>query len=220
MAEYKLNKCNNDTLLKGHANTTAFLKFQFFLSLPLTYERIRCTNYLLSEHRCSPVLAHDESGSSKTNEETGDGKRSGTVDKTDEGTGDRSSHEYTSHQNTGSELITKGSKNKTHDDGSGNGANVGGPDILLADVERNLYLGKKRGDGEPNEESNEESPPRAMESTHVGSGEVAKLDFGCLIILVGVNLTDVSLVFLELVVLMFDCCRCSHAAKNNCVRKV
>ena len=61
-----------------------------------------------------------------------------------------------------------------------------------------LDLTKKRGNGEPDEEGDEKSPPRAVEGPHVWAREVAELDLGRSVILVWVDLKGVLVVLFPL----------------------
>ena len=68
--------------------------------------------------------------------------------------------------------------------------------MLLRNSQCGLNLGEERGDGEPDEEGSEESHPGAVEGAHVGTGEAEELDFGGLVVLVGIDLEVVGLVLL------------------------
>ena len=55
---------------------------------PSSDESVRCTDDLLGKHAGRPVLAHDESASSKADEESNDSERSGAVDEAGQCAGD------------------------------------------------------------------------------------------------------------------------------------
>lgn len=165
---------------------------------PATDEGVGGTNDLLGEHAGSPVLAHDEGTTDEADEETEDDESSGRVDEAGAGGGDGAAAQDHGEEDTGTVLVAHRAEDETHADGTGDGDDGGGPDLLLGDAKVRADLGKKRGDGEPDEEGNEEAPPRAVEGAHVRAGEVAKLDLLGLVILVGVDLEDVGLVLLGL----------------------
>ena len=165
---------------------------------PATHKGVGSADDLLGEHTARPVLAHDEGTSGNTNEQTKDGKASGTVDETSERRRDGRSAEDDGEEDAGSELVAGGSEEETHEDGSGDADNRRSPDLLLGQVEGRPDLREKRSDGEPDEEGDEETPPRAVEGTHVWAGEVAQLDLAGLVILVGVDLQGVSLILFHL----------------------
>ena len=150
----------------------------------------------LGEHARGPVLAHDKGRSTESNKETKNVKLASRLDQTSHSTRDGSKTENNSHQNSGTILVAKRSIHETHEDGSGNRANVRSPNLLFRKTKCYLDLRKKRGDGEPNEECSEETHPREVEGTHVGSLEGKELDFFGLIILIGIDLNVVSVVFL------------------------
>jgi hypothetical protein len=83
-----------------------------------------------------------------------------------------------------------------HENGSTDTNDGRGQDLLGFQLQRGADLGKKRGDGEPDKERDEETPPRAVVGTHVGAGETAKLDFRGLVSLVGVDVKTVLRVLL------------------------
>ena len=122
---------------------------------------------LTGEHAARPELTHDEGTSSNTNEETKNGESSGSFDQSGHGGRDGGEAKDDSHQDTGSVLVTGGSKDETHKDSSSNPNNRGSPDFFLGESESVADLREQRSDGEPDEKSNKETPPRAMESTHV-----------------------------------------------------
>ena len=70
--------------------------------------------------------------------------------------------------------------------------------MLLRNSQRCLNLGEEWGDGEPDEEGGEESHPRAVKGAHVWAFEGEELDFGGLVILVGVDVNVVSVVLFDL----------------------
>ena len=156
------------------------------------------SNDLLGEHAARPVLAHDEGSTGNSNEQTEDSKSFGRVDKSSAGGGDARNAQNDAEEDTGTVLVAGGSKNETHEDGSSDTDDGGRPDLLLGQAKRVLDLRKERSDGEPDEEGNEEAPPRAVEGTHVRAREVAQLDLGGLVILVGIDVQDVRLVLLDL----------------------
>jgi len=165
---------------------------------PSSAQGVGCSDNFSAEHTGRPVLAHDEGTSGGTNEKTKDGKASGGLDKTSAGGGDGSETEDGSHRNTGSPLVTGRSEDETHEDSTSDSDNGGSPDFLLGQTKIDLDLGKKRSNGEPNEEGDEKSPPGAVEGSHVRAGEGTKLDSGGLVILVGVDLNGVFRVCLPL----------------------
>ena len=95
-----------------------------------------------------------------------------------------------------SNLVTQGTKEETHEDGSTNTDNARGPDFFLGKRESSTDLGKKRSDGEPDEKGNEETQPREVEGSHVRAGEAAKLDLGGSVILIRVDVKGVGVVLL------------------------
>ena len=163
---------------------------------PSTTQGIGSSNNFLGEHSGCPVLAHHKGTSSNTNEETKDGKASGTVDKSSTGSRDGSSTEDKGKEDTGSILVTEGSEEETHEDGSTNTNNGGGPDFLLANTQVITDLREQRSNSEPDEEGNEETRPRVVESTHVGASKRHQLDLSGLIILIRVNFDMVLRVLL------------------------
>ena len=124
-------------------------------------------------------------------------KLTSTVNKSGACARNTSSHEKHTHQQPSPVLVAHGPINKTHENGSGHGANVGSPDVLLGHAQRGLDFGKKGRNGEPDEEGREESHPGAVEGAHVGTFEAEELDFGGLVILIGVDLEVVGLVLLD-----------------------
>jgi len=69
--------------------------------------------------------------------------------------------------------------------------------LLLGKSKRTSDFGQERGDGEPNEKRGEEAKPREVEGAHVGALKGRELDFGCLVILVGIDINVISLIFLD-----------------------
>ena len=67
---------------------------------------------------------------------------------------------------------------------------------MLGETKSEFDLGHERCNCEPDEEGSEEAHPREVEGTHVRSLEGEHLDFGSLVILVGINSDMVSIVFL------------------------
>ena len=142
-------------------------------------------------------MTHNEGRSSQSDEETESSKGSCTVDKTSQSTRDGGGGKDETHWDTRTILITNRPVYKAHEDSSSDRADVGCPDLLLVKVESFLNLRHKRSDGEPDEESGEKAKPGAVEGTHVWAGEVAKLDFSGLVILVGVDIECVCLILLD-----------------------
>ena len=68
--------------------------------------------------------------------------------------------------------------------------------MLLGQTKGGTDLTEKRGNSEPDEESDEETPPRAVEGSHVGTREVAELDLTGSVILFGIDLKGVLVVLL------------------------
>jgi len=163
---------------------------------PSTDKGIGGSDNLLGEHSGGPVLAHHKCTSGGSNKETENGKAGSARDKT--GTGGRDGREAkdSSEKNTGSDFIAQWTKEEAHEDGPPNTDNTRGPKFLLGKSESNLDFGKKRGDGKPDEESNEETQPRKVEGSHVWAREVAKLDLGSFIILLRIDFKCVSIVLL------------------------
>ncbi len=104
-------------------------------------------------------MTHDEGRSSKTDEKSENRKGGGTCHKPSKGTWNGGGDEDDTHWNSGTVLITDRSIDETHEDGSGDRANVGSPDLLFVEVETLLYLRHERSDGEPDEERDEEAEP-------------------------------------------------------------
>jgi hypothetical protein len=142
-------------------------------------------------------LAHDKGTSGNTNEKAENGKSGGAVDKTSQSSWDGSNAEHDGEKNTGTELVATRSKDETHEDGSPDTDNGGSPEFLLGKVKGDLDFRKEWGNGEPDEKGNEETPPRAVEGSHVRASKTAKLDLGGLVILVRVDVDRVRLVLLE-----------------------
>ena len=169
---------------------------------PSSDKSVGCSYNFLGKHTGGPVLTHNEGGSSKTDEETENCEVGCICHETGEGTWNGGRDEDDSHWNTGTVLITDGSIDETHEDSSSDRTNVGSPDLLLVKTKSDLHLRQERSDGEPDEERSEEAEPRAVEGTHVWPGEVAKLDFGSFVILVGVDSECVAVVLFP-----FGCAR-------------
>ena len=165
---------------------------------PSSDQSVGGSDDLTGEHSGRPVLAHDEGSSGRSDEQTKDGKTGGVADGSGKGGRDGGEAKDGSHRDTGTELVTGRSKDETHEDGSTYTDNGGSPDLLLGESKIVTDLREKRGDGEPDEESAEETPPRAVEGTHVRAGKRAKLDGGSLVILVRVDINVVGVVFLPL----------------------
>mmetsp|Transcript_49771 Transcript_49771/g.105830 ORF Transcript_49771/g.105830 Transcript_49771/m.105830 type:complete len:524 (+) Transcript_49771:444-2015(+) len=165
---------------------------------PATHERVGGTGDLFGEHAGGPELAADESGPAESDEEAKAGERRGAVDEAGAGAGNGARHQENSHQNTSAVLVAHGTVDESHEHGAGDGADVGRPDLLLRDLQRVLDLGEEGRDGEPDEEGREESHPRAVEGAHVRALEGEELDFGGLVILVGVDVDVVRVVLFDL----------------------
>lgn len=71
-----------------------------------------------------------------------------------------------------------------------------GPDFFLGQPQIGTDLGEQRRNGEPNEERDEEGPPRAMKGTHMRAGKATQSNFSCFIILLGVRIKLIGWVFL------------------------
>lgn len=136
---------------------------------PSTAKGVGGSDDFLAEHTGRPVLAHNEGSSGGTDEETKDSESGSAVDKTGAGSGDGGSAQESGHGDSCSPLITGGSEDETHCDGSSDTNNGRSPDLLLAQSKILLDLGKKRGNGEPDEKGNEETEPREVEGSHVGA---------------------------------------------------
>ena len=164
---------------------------------PSTDQSVGGSNNVLGEHTGGPVLAHDKSTSSNSNEKTKDGESFSGVDQSGAGGRDGCTAKNDGKEDTGSVLVASRSESETHKDGSSDTDNGRSPDLFLGQAESLLDFGEKRSNGEPNEKGDKERPPRAVEGTHVGTGEVAELDFLGLVILVRIDLQDISLVLLD-----------------------
>ena len=136
-------------------------------------------------------MTHDECSSGNTDEQTKDDETGRGVDQTGTGGGDGCHTKDDCEQNTGSDLGTERTKDETHDDGTSDSDDVGCPNLFLGQAESVADFGQKRSDGEPDEECDEESPPGAVECSHVWTCKVAQLDFGGLVILVGIDVDGV-----------------------------
>lgn len=165
---------------------------------PSSTESIGSSDYFLAEHAGSPVLAHDKGSSSGSDEETKDPKAGSIVDKTGTGGRNGSTAKNNGHRDTGSPLITGRAKDETHENCSSDSSNGRSPDLLLGEGKIISDFREKRGDGEPDEEGNEETPPGHVEGTHVGTGERAELDSSGSVILVGIDINVVRVVLLPL----------------------
>jgi len=163
---------------------------------PPTNKSVGGSDDLLGEHSGSPVLAHDEGTSSGSNEQTEDGKVGSVGHQTSAGGWDGSTAKDGGEKNTWSDLVTEGTEEETHENGSSDTDDRRGPDFLLGQIQSGTDLGKKRGNGEPDEEGNEETQPGEVEGSHVWAREVAKLDLISSVILFGVDLKLVRVVFL------------------------
>lgn len=139
-------------------------------------------------------MAGDEGTASETDEETDNGQTSGGVDEAGQGSWDGSPAKDHGKWDSWSVLVAHRTEKETHEDGSSDTNNGGGPDLLLGEPKGILDLTKKGGDSEPDEEGNEKSPPRVVKCSHVRAGKVAKLDLRGSVILVGVDGKDVRLV--------------------------
>ena len=169
---------------------------------PAADEGVGGTDDLLGEHAGGPVLAHDEGAADEADEETENNQAGGGVDEAGAGRGDGAAAQDHGEEDAGAVLVAQRAEDEAHADGASDGNHRRGPDLLLGDAEVGTDLGKEGGDGEPDEEGDEEAPPRAVEGAHVRAGEVAKLDLLGLVVLVGVDLEDVRLVLLGLGLLL------------------
>ena len=165
---------------------------------PATDEGVGGTDDLLGEHAGGPVLAHDEGAADEADEETEDDEAGGGIHKAGAGGGDGAAAQDHGEEDAGAVLVAERAEDEAHADGAGDGDDRREPDLLSVDADVGADLREERGNGEPDEEGNEEAPPRAVEGAHVRAGEVAKLDLLGLVILVGVDLEDVGLVLLGL----------------------
>ena len=163
---------------------------------PSTTQGIGSSNNFLGEHARGPVLTHHKTATSNANEETKDHKTCCTVDKSCTGSGNGSNTKDQHEQNTGTVLVTEGSKEETHEDGSTNTNNGGGPHFLFGNTQVITDLRKQRSNGKPNEESQEKGRPGEVESTHVGASKRHQLDLSGLVILIRVNFDMVLRVLL------------------------
>lgn len=77
------------------------------------------------------------------------------------------------------------------------------PNFFLGKIKSDLNLWKKRGNGEPSEESNEKRPTRAVGGSHMWAGEVAELNLHSLVILIWIDFNGIGLVLSHLLKL-FD----------------
>jgi hypothetical protein len=161
---------------------------------PSTDKGVGGSDNLLGEHARSPVLAHDEGTSGGSNEQTENSKTGSVVDKTSAGSWDGSTAKDNGEKDTGSDLVTEGTEEETHEDGSTDTDDRRGPELLLVQAQGDLDLGKKRSNGEPDEKGNEETQPREVEGSHVGTREVAKLDLISSVILIRVDDKSVRIV--------------------------
>ena len=143
-------------------------------------------------------MAHDEGSSSGSDEETKDPKAGSTVDKTGASGRNGSSAKNGGHRDTGSPLVAGRAEDETHENCSSDSSNGRSPDLLLGEGKIVSDFREKRGDGEPDKEGNEETPPGHVEGTHVGAGERAELDGSSSVILVGIDIDVVLVVLLPL----------------------
>jgi len=138
---------------------------------------------------------HDERTTGNTNKETNNTQTGRTVDGTSQGSGDTGRTQDQSKQDASTKLVTQRSQDESHQNGSSHTHNAGCPDLLLVQVQSHTNLGQQRGDGKPNEEGNEESPPTAVKGTHMGTCKAAEFDLGRLEILIGID-DDMELIVL------------------------
>ena len=141
-------------------------------------------------------MTHNESRSSETNEETKSNQSICALYGSSKCGRNGSEAKDSSEKNPRSEFVTQGSKSKTQKNGSSYTTDTGRPNLELSQCKSLTDFWKKGGGCEPDEESNEEAEPRAVEGTHVWAGEVAKLDFSSFVILVGVDIELICLVLL------------------------
>ena len=74
--------------------------------------------------------------------------------------------------------------------------------MLFGKTDGIFDLSEKRSDSEPDEEGNEETPPREVECSHVRTREVTQLNLGRLIVLLWVDSKYVRIIlFVSLILL-------------------
>lgn len=142
-------------------------------------------------------MTHNESRSSETNEETKSNQSICALYGSSKCGRNGSEAKDSSEKNPRSEFVTQGSKSKTQKNGSSYTTDTGRPNLELSQCKSLTDFWKKGGGCEPDEESNEEIPPRAVEGTHMGPGKRAKLDFISFVIIVRVYLKSVGLVLFQ-----------------------
>lgn len=146
-------------------------------------------------------MTHDERTSGDTNEQSQEDEACQVVYKTSHCRRNRRCEQDESHRQTGPKLISDGSEEETAKDVSRYGHNVGGPDILLAQLKSVFYSGEERCDGEPNEKGNEKGPPGIMKCAHVGASKAKNLK---LCSLVGGVYRQGKLALLNLIFVLID----------------
>lgn len=132
-------------------------------------------------------MASYKSTSGKSNEETENSQGLGGLNGTSQGSWDGSTTEDGRKRNSGTILVTDRSEKETHEDCSSDTDNIGSPNLLLGKIECFLDFREERSDGEPNEESNKETPPGIVERSHVRTLKAAELDLGGSVILIGID---------------------------------
>ena len=165
---------------------------------PSSAECVSSSNDFLGEHTAGPVLAHDEGTTGDTDEETDYSKAGGRVNDTSQGGGDGGEAKNDHEEDTGTVLVAEGTQEETHEDGSTDSEDGGCPNLLLVEADSVTDLGQEWSDGEPDEEGDEEPPPRAVKGSHVWTGKAAKLNFLGTVILIRIDLDGIGLVFLPL----------------------
>lgn len=107
-----------------------------------------------------------------------------------------SCHKSESSLTSGTKFITKRTQNESHTNGSCNSHNTRSPKIFLGQVKSYFDLAEKRSNSKPNEEGDEETDPAQVKCSHVGTGEVTKLDLLRFVVLVWVDFQGKRVVFL------------------------
>ena len=143
-------------------------------------------------------MAHHKGGSSDTDAHTDEQQITGAVHKSSQRGRNTSEEKNGSHHDTRSVLVTQRSVDEAHENSRSNTGDTGVPNLLLGKAEVILNLTQKGGGRELNEESDEETPPRTMESAHVGALEGQELDLRGFIILIGIDIDEVFVVLLPI----------------------
>ena len=152
---------------------------------------------LFRKHTGRPVLAHHKGRATKSYKEAKNVKLSSILHEPSTGTWNGCCGENSSHQDSSTVLVAKRPINETHKNSSSNWTYVRSPHLLLAKSKRKTDFWQERSDGEPNEKGGEEAKPREVEGAHVGALKGSELDFGCLVVLVGIDINVISLIFLD-----------------------